>query len=91
MAGSPYERSHMSSTVLTCKEIVEIVTDYLEGALPRERRKAFEAHLAACDGCTQYVEQMRETIRLTGRLSEETLEPALRERLLDAFRGLGRE
>ena len=81
----------MSATALTCKEIVEIVTDYLEGALPRERRKAFEAHLAECDGCTQYVEQMRETIRLTGGLAEESLEPDFRERLLDAFRGLRRD
>jgi len=81
----------MSITVLTCKEIVELVTDYLDGALPRERRRAFDEHLAACDGCTQYVEQMRETIRLTGRLSEDSLEPDFRERLLDAFRGLRRE
>jgi anti-sigma factor RsiW len=81
----------MSTAELTCKEIVEIVTDYLEGALPRDRRRAFEAHLAACDGCTEYVRQMRETIRLAGELSEESLEPGFRMRLLDAFRGLPRD
>jgi anti-sigma factor RsiW len=75
---------------LTCKEIVELVTDYLEGKLPRAERRAFDAHLALCDGCTQYLEQMRETIRLTGTLTEESLEPDLREKLLDAFRGLHR-
>ena len=80
----------MSAAALTCKEIVELVTDYLEGKLPRAERRAFEAHLSKCDGCTQYLEQMRATIRLTGTLTEESLEPDLREKLLDAFRGLHR-
>jgi anti-sigma factor RsiW len=81
----------MSPRDLACQEFVELVTDYLEGALPRDVRRALEAHLALCDGCTQYLEQMRETIRLTGRVSEESLEPELRERILDAFRALQRE
>jgi len=81
----------MSVADLTCKEIVEIVTDYLEGTLPRAQRRAFDAHLAECDGCTQYLEQMRETIRLTGTLTEESLEPDLRAKLLDAFRDLRRD
>jgi len=81
----------MSVAELTCRELVELVSDYLEGELPRRQRRLFEAHLAGCDGCTRYVEQMRETIRLTGRLSEESLDDEQRERILDAFRSLPRD
>jgi anti-sigma factor RsiW len=70
---------------ISCQEIVELVTDYLEDALPRNERKAFEAHLAGCPNCTNYLDQMRQTIRLTGRLTEEALEPELREKILEAF------
>ena len=76
----------MSGEDLTCKEVVEIVSDYLEGALSAEDRARFDAHLAACDGCTTYVEQMRETIRLTGMLTEEQVPVEQRERLRQAFR-----
>jgi anti-sigma factor RsiW len=72
---------------MICRELVELVTDYLEGALPEEERVRFEEHLSACDGCTAYLEQMRQTIRLTGMLSEEDVPPEARERLLEAFRG----
>ena len=65
------------------------MTDYLEDTLPRDERKAFEAHLAGCPNCTNYLDQMRETMRLTGRLTEEALEPELRAKLLDAFRDFG--
>jgi predicted anti-sigma-YlaC factor YlaD len=75
---------------ITCREIVEIVTDYLEGALPSAEVEAFEMHLAYCDGCVNYLEQMRETIRLSGRLTEESLPPDLQERLVRAFSGLKR-
>ena len=68
----------MSSDGLTCKEVVEIVTDYLEGALSPEDRERFDAHFAVCDGCTPYVEQMRETIRLTGMLTEDSPRAAAR-------------
>ena len=51
---------------LSCRELVELVTAYLEGTLPAGARKRFEAHLAECDGCTTYLEQMRTTIRLSG-------------------------
>ncbi len=71
---------------LTCKEVVELVTDYLDGALSRRDRKRFERHLAACDGCTRYLEQMRQTIRLTGILAESDLAPPAREALVAAFR-----
>lgn len=72
---------------LTCKEIVELVTDYLEGKLPRRDRKRFERHLAACDGCTAYLEQMRLTIARTHALAEGDLPEAIREELVSAFRG----
>ena len=76
----------MSGEDLTCKEVVEIVSDYLEGALSAEDRERFDAHVSACDGCTSYVEQMRETIRLTGMLTEEQVPVEQRERLRQAFR-----
>ena len=71
---------------MTCKDVVEIVSDYLEGALSGEDRERFEAHLAGCAGCTAYVEQMRETIRLSGMLTEEQVPTEHRERLRQAFR-----
>jgi anti-sigma factor (TIGR02949 family) len=76
----------VSGEDLTCKEVVEIVSDYLEGALSPEDRERFETHLTGCEGCTSYLEQMRETIRLTGRLTEEQVPVEQRERLRQAFR-----
>jgi anti-sigma factor RsiW len=72
---------------LTCRELVELVSDYLEDDLDREGRARFERHLAACDGCAAYLEQMRTTIAIAGRLREDDIDPAIRERLLAAFRG----
>ncbi|HSZ06475.1 MAG TPA: zf-HC2 domain-containing protein [Solirubrobacteraceae bacterium] len=71
---------------LVCQEMVELVTDYLEGALPRSQRRRFDAHLAKCEHCTEYLEQMRETIRLTGRLEVEDLTPQMREEFIDLYR-----
>ena len=71
---------------LSCQELVELVTDWLEGALDERHRRAFETHLAACNGCTEYVEQLRRTIELTGKLTPEDLSPAAEETLLQAFR-----
>ena len=71
---------------ITCREMVELVTDYLEGRLTHWDRFQFERHIADCDGCTRYLEQMRTTIRLTGSLREEDVPPAAREALLEAFR-----
>ena len=71
---------------MTCRELVELVTDYLEGALPDGDRARVEEHLLKCDGCGAYVEQMRQTIRLTGRLGEDDVAPEAREKLLAAFR-----
>lgn len=72
---------------MTCKELVELVTDYLEGTLPNEVRARMEKHLSGCEGCTHYLEQMRQTIRLTGQVREENLTPAQRDDLLRLFRG----
>jgi anti-sigma factor RsiW len=73
--------------MLTCQEFVELVTAYLEGALSREDEARFEHHLSLCPGCDTYVEQIRETIALSGGLREEDLAPAARDPLLAQFRG----
>lgn len=72
---------------LTCQELVEVITDYLEGALPPADLARFERHLLRCEGCTTYVDQMRETIRLTGMLREDQIPAGARDALLSAFRG----
>ncbi len=71
---------------LACQELVELVTDYVEGALPLPERARFEAHLAGCSGCTQYLEQIRLTINTLGQLTEDTIEPQARDELLQLFR-----
>jgi hypothetical protein len=71
---------------LTCQELVELVTDYLEGALSRPDRLRFEGHLGVCPGCAIYLDQIRGTIQAAGHLSEESLEPAMRDQLLHMFR-----
>lgn len=71
---------------LTCQEFVELVTEYLEGSLDPAERTRFEAHLAQCPGCDTYLDQMRETARIAGRVEEEHLAEPARSRLLDAFR-----
>jgi anti-sigma factor RsiW len=71
---------------LSCRELVEFVTDYFEGALSARDRAAFEAHIAHCDGCTEYLEQLRATIRVTGTLTRDDLSPAAETALLQAFR-----
>jgi len=71
---------------LSCQELVELVTDYLEGALDERDRQAFEHHLAGCDGCTEYVEQLRVTIELAGAIRLDDLSETAEERLLQAFR-----
>jgi len=72
---------------LSCQELVELVTDYLEGALPAELHDRFERHIEHCSGCQAYLAQMRETIRVTGSLAPEALSPEAESALLDAFRG----
>jgi anti-sigma factor RsiW len=71
---------------LTCKEVVEIITDYLEGSMNPEDRRRFEAHLQACSGCRTYLEQMRQTIRALGRLLDPSFSSEAQEILRHAFR-----
>jgi anti-sigma factor RsiW len=71
---------------LVCQQVVELVTDYLEGALSRSQRRRFEAHLEGCEHCSEYLEQMRVTIRLTGRLRAEDLSPQMREEFTAVYR-----
>jgi anti-sigma factor RsiW len=71
---------------LTCQELVELVTAYIEGALPENERARFEAHLAICAGCEEYLKQMRQTISLLGTLTEASLSPQARDDLIGAFR-----
>ena len=71
---------------LTCQELVELVTDYLEGTLPPAERARVDAHIAGCTGCRRYLAQMRLTIATLPRLTEETIQPEAREALLRTFR-----
>ena len=75
---------------MPCRELVELVTDYLEDRLSPVDRARFEAHLAACEACRTYLEQFRQTIRVLGRLPEESLSLEARDVLLAAFRGWSR-
>jgi anti-sigma factor RsiW len=72
---------------MACKEIVEAITAYLEGTLAPVDRSRFDAHLAECPYCTEYLAQMRTTVERLGRLDETTLSPGARNQLLAAFRG----
>lgn len=76
----------ISGPWLTCQELVELVTDYVEDGLPAQDRLRFEEHVSACAPCRDYLAQMRATISLTGRLDEDEIDPAARDALLDAFR-----
>jgi predicted anti-sigma-YlaC factor YlaD len=72
---------------LTCKELVELVTDYLEGILPLPDRARFDEHLTTCPYCRIYLDQMRQTIRTLGHLPDEAIPPKALEALLAHFRG----
>jgi predicted anti-sigma-YlaC factor YlaD len=76
----------MEPVLITCQQLVELVTDYVEDRLPLPERMSFEEHLAVCGPCRNYLDQMRETIRLTGSLEEESIAPEARDALLAAFR-----
>ena len=71
---------------LTCAELVELVSDYIEGALALDDRVRFEEHLTICSGCANYLDQMRTTIALSGRLRVDDLSPGARADLVRAFR-----
>ncbi len=71
---------------LVCRQAVELVTDYLEGALSRRDRARFEAHLADCPHCHEYLNQMQATIAAIGRVEPETLAPDVQDELVDLYR-----
>jgi anti-sigma factor RsiW len=71
---------------IVCQQAVELVTDYLEGALSRADRRRFEAHLAACPHCTEYLAQMRATIALTGGLTADDLTPQMQDEFVTLYR-----
>lgn len=79
-----------AATDLTCRELVELVTDYLEGTLPARERARFEAHLGECEACVAYVEQMRTTVRLAQAAATAETVPGM-DALMAAFRGYRRE
>ncbi len=72
---------------LTCKELVELITEYLEGTLPLRERTRFEEHLKECEGCQNYLGQVRQTINTLGKLGSESLAPTAQQELLQLFRG----
>ena len=71
---------------LACQEVVELISDYLEDALPANDRRRLEQHLAGCPHCTAYLAQMRETLRVAGRLTPEDLSPEMTEEFSEIFR-----
>jgi anti-sigma factor RsiW len=71
---------------LTCRELVELVTAYLEGDLPPDEAARLERHVADCDGCAMVLDEFRDTIRLTGMLTEDAVSPRQRDTLLEVFR-----
>jgi anti-sigma factor RsiW len=75
-----------SERTITCQELTEVLTDYLEGVMPVEDRERFEAHLAICDGCQWYLDQMRITIAAVGRIEDDEVPAELRDTVLAAFR-----
>lgn len=69
-----------------CAELVELVTGYLEESLDPETRARFDVHLLECEGCANYLQQFRDTVRALGGIRDETLDPEFRDKLLEAFR-----
>jgi anti-sigma factor RsiW len=75
---------------IACQELVELVTAYLDDALPAADRARFEAHLVGCDDCTAYVAQFVQTLNAVGALPDEELDPAALDALLAVFRDYAR-
>jgi len=71
---------------MKCRDVVELMTDYLEDALSPDDRRRFEEHLSRCDGCTEYLEQLRTTSKLAPRIGDDVIPPDLEAELLHAFR-----
>ena len=71
---------------MTCRQVVELMTDYLDGALSPEDRARFEEHLSGCDGCRAYLAQSRITREVVGKLADESIPKSIEDELLKAFR-----
>jgi anti-sigma factor RsiW len=71
---------------LTCQQAVELVTTYLEGTLTRSQRRRFEAHLAGCPDCPEYLAQMRAVIALAGSITPDDLTPRMRSEFISIYR-----
>jgi predicted anti-sigma-YlaC factor YlaD len=76
----------LNQTEITCREVVEVVNDYLGDVMPIHERAAFEQHLHACPWCLTYLQQVRDTVTMTGALRDDTIPPALEAGLLAMFR-----
>ena len=76
----------MSTEPMDCRDLVELVTAYLDGSLDPETRARFDLHLLDCDGCEHYLQQFRITVTTLGRIRDDDADPAFRSRLMDAFR-----
>jgi anti-sigma factor RsiW len=87
MASPAHRVDELPAPRLTCREVVELLSDYLDDGLPVRERARVQAHLATCPECLAYLEQLRTTIGTLGRLRETDVPPPLRARLLAAFRG----
>jgi anti-sigma factor RsiW len=72
--------------MLSCRELVELVTEYLEGTMPLDQRLAFEQHVAICPPCRGYLEEIRHVVDVAGELTEETIPPLARDAMLSVFR-----
>jgi anti-sigma factor RsiW len=71
---------------MNCRQVVELMTDYLEGALSAVERARFEDHIAGCDGCRAYLAQLRTARTIVGQLADEPVPAAVERELLEAFR-----
>ncbi len=79
--------SELRAPRMSCREVVELLTEYLEDALPAETRARVDAHLETCPDCTVYLAQLRTTIDVLGRLREDDVPPPVLDELMRAFRG----
>jgi anti-sigma factor RsiW len=71
---------------MTCRQVVELMTDYLEGNLSARDRARFEEHIAGCDGCRAYLAQLRTTRDVVGRIADEPMPASVERELIEAFR-----
>jgi predicted anti-sigma-YlaC factor YlaD len=80
-----------SEKTITCQELTEALTDYFEGVMPEEERARFEAHVEICEGCANYLSQMRQTLRVVHELRPEEVEATVPDDVLEAFRAWKRD